>query len=677
MNNNEDRDKRANRTSAGNSAVASGAPRPTNGNSARQIPAAPPRNTSQMRTLGPVSDLERHLPAEWWKTLFNSVYLKTDADVVENDRNTELEVDWLVKSAGLESNDSILDLCCGQGRHCLALARRGFRNVVGLDRSRYLIRLARKRARAAQHNITFHEGDARRFRLPTGKFHCVAVLGNSFGYFDRPEDDDTVLDSVKRVLRPNGQIVLDITDGQWMRKNFDARTWEWIDQDQFVCRERSLSSDQSRLISREVVVHAERGVIADQFYAERLYTKDQITALLEQAGFLNVRHHGSLEAHSERNQDLGMMAHRMLITAQAPPKPATVARQGPLIPQVTVLLGDPHLPDSVKRDGMFNTEDLDTIDRLKRALGELTEYEFKYLDNHASLVTEIRKNPPRFVLNLCDEGYNNDAFMELHVPALLEMADVPYSGAAPPCLGLCYNKAIVRSIAQTLDIPVPAETYFDPNDSSASLPSAFPALVKPNYGDSSIGITVDSVVHTSAQLLGYLDRLGRELPGRAVLVQEYLTGAEYSVGIIGNPGLSNRVLPLLEVDFSALDPKLPPILGYESKWEPDSAYWNQVKYIEADVSEEITRRLSDHSLLLFERLGCRDYARFDFRADAHGEIKLLEVNPNPGWCWDGKLNLMAEFGGLRYADLLRLIIESAQERLAPKLRKPELVKAGR
>ena len=72
----------------------------------------------------------------------------------------------------------------------------------------------------------------------------------------------------------------------------------------------------------------------------------------------------------------------------------------------------------------------------------------------------------------------------------------------------------------------------------------------------------------------------------------------------------------------------------------------------------------DYSNILFERLGCRDYARFDFRADAEGEIRLLEVNPNPGWCWDGKLNLMAEIAGLRYSDLLKLIIEAAQERVA-------------
>ena len=76
------------------------------------------------------------------------------------------------------------------------------------------------------------------------------------------------------------------------------------------------------------------------------------------------------------------------------------------------------------------------------------------------------------------------------------------------------------------------------------------------------------------------------------------------------------------------------------------------------------QQLIDHSTRLFERLGCRDYARFDFRTDGKGEIKLLEVNPNPGWCWDGKLNLMAGFQGIRYMELLGQILSAAVERLS-------------
>jgi D-alanine-D-alanine ligase len=159
-----------------------------------------------------------------------------------------------------------------------------------------------------------------------------------------------------------------------------------------------------------------------------------------------------------------------------------------------------------------------------------------------------------------------------------------------------------------------------------------------------------------------MDKMLREFPGIPLLVQEYLTGAEYSVGIIGNPGEGYQFLPLLEVDYSGLDTDLPKILGYESKWLPDSPYWTQIRYHEADLDEESSRRLCDYSGRLFERLGCRDYARFDFRADANGTIKLLEANPNPGWCWDGKFNFMAEYAGMRYSEMLRMIIEAAQTR---------------
>jgi len=627
---------------------------------------APPARADKpgTRTLGPVSDLERHLPPDWWRSLFNSLYIQTDGDVVENDVNTTREVDLLIRSAGLEQNDRILDLCCGQGRHAIELARRGFRFVTGIDRSRYLVRLARKRARQRGLAVNFHEGDARKFRVTESSFHCICLLGNSFGYFDAEEDDLRVLEAVKRALRSGATLAMDLVDGDWMRSNFEKRSWEWIDQNHFVCRERSLDQDGQRLVSREVVVHAERGVIADQFYAERLFSRARIVALLEAAGFGAIRFHGVLEAESGRNQDLGMMAHRHFLTAQAPRKAAVQPGRGILLPDVTVLLGDPRLPDTVKRGGQFNAEDFETVQKLRDGLGELPGYRFTYRDNHASLMSDLRADPPKFVLNLCDERYNNDAFMELHVPALLEMLNIPYTGAGPSCLALCYNKALVRAVAETLDVPVPLETYVSPDDQSATIPSVFPALIKPCFGDSSIGITQHAVVHTPEQAITYIQHLRETLPGRPLLVQEFLTGNEYSVGLIGNPGLTMTVLPLLEVDYSRLNPDLPRILSYESKWEPDSPYWTQISYREAAVDEDLRRRLVDFSNLLFERLGCRDYARFDFRLDAQGTVKLLEVNPNPGWCWDGKMNLMAQFGAMRYADVLRLILEAAQERIA-------------
>lgn len=337
----------------------------------------------------------------------------------------------------------------------------------------------------------------------------------------------------------------------------------------------------------------------------------------------------------------------------------------PPFPEVTVLLGDPSLPDQVKLDGQFNPEDLDTVQRLKAALAELSEYRFRFHDNHADLLSEFQRQPPKFVFNLCDEGYQNDALMELHIPAILDALKIPYSGAGPICLGMCYDKSLIRAVARDLGVPVPAERYIAWEQGlSAEIPAVFPALAKPNLGDGSLGITQEAVVQSADELRTYLAQLRGTLPGRAVLLQEFLSGPEYTVALVGNVDQDFRVLPILEADYTELPPELPRILGYESKWDPTSPYWNQVKFREARIRPEVRGRLAGYSTRLFTRFGCRDYARFDYRTDAQGEIKLLEVNPNPGWCWDGKLNLMAGLAGLGYADLLRLILEAAQKRTA-------------
>ena len=631
-----------------------------------------PRRAPARSCLGPVADLESHLPAEWWRKLFNALYVKTDGDVVENAENTRREVDFIVSAAAIQPHSNILDLCCGQGRHCLELARRGFKHVMGVDRSRYLIRLAKKRAQTEGLSVAFKEGDARNPRLAEKQLRLRCHHGQLVRLLLQQAGRRKGLYAVGKLLRPSGQLVLDITDGAHMSENFERRSWEWIDEHHFVCRERSISADGERLISREVIVNDETGVIADQFYAERLYTRDSIGKLLEKTGFRNIRHHGHAEAVSDRDQDLGMMARRILLTADAPQLPARKARGKMQKLDVTVLLGDPRLPDGVKRDGEFNPEDLDTVRKLKDALSELANYKFRYLDNHATLERDLSDLRTDLVLNFCDEGYNNDPFKELHVPALLDVLGIPYTGGGPATLAACYDKGLVRAVAQGLDVPVPLETYVRPGDQGATLPSVFPALLKPNYGDSSQGITKDAVVNNEKSLLDYLERLRHEFPRRPILVQEFLTGPEYTVGLIGNPDQGLRALALLEVDYSRLDPNLPHILGYESKWEPDSPYWTQIRYHEANLPDHVQGQLIEHSARLFERLGCRDYARFDFRADAKGEIKLLEVNPNPGWCWDGKLNIMAGFQGMRYTELLSQILAAAEER-AGIVAKPQIL----
>lgn len=615
----------------------------------------------EIKCLGPVADLESHLPVDWWKSLFNSIYLKTDGDVVENDRATMSEIDTFLNITKLSKTDSILDLCCGQGRHSLELAKRGYSFISGVDRSRYLVRLARNRATKNGLSIKFSEGDARKLKFADDNFDCVMILGNSFGYFEQELDDLSVLKEARRTLVEKGLIYLDITDGQWMKTHFEKRSWEWISEELLVCRERNLAKDGQRLISRELVTHAEKGILADQFYAERLYTFDEIKTQLEKAGFEAVELHENLKGDSFRNQDLGMMQNRMLITARATPKKERPKSSKKSVIKCTVLLGDPKLPDQVKREGVFSEEDHHTVDKMKESLAKFKGFEFTYFNDHKSFIRKFSQNPPDFVFNLCDEGLNNDPFMELHPPAFMEMLGIPYSGAGPECLSICYNKSTVRAIAHEMDIPVPMEVWTDPSNNSASIPSILPALVKPAYGDSSIGITQDAVVHSAEELINYFDKLKKEMPGIPVLVQEFLEGREFSVGIIGN-GVSLEPLPILEVDYSRLPQNLPKILGYESKWHPESPYCTHIDYKHAELSDEVARYLIDASINLFNRLKCRDYARFDFRMNANGEPKLLEANPNPGWCWDGKMALMAEFAGMNYSEMLAKVLDAAVER---------------
>ena len=123
-------------------------------------------------------------------------------------------------------------------------------------------------------------------------------------------------------------------------------------------------------------------------------------------------------------------------------------------------------------------------------------------------------------------------------------------------------------------------------------------------------------------------------------------------------------LPPLEVDFSALPAGLAPVLSFESKTEPDSPYWTDIKFRKADLADEEREAMEAHARTMFARIGLKDYGRFDFRRGADGVIKLMEVNPNPAWANDGKFAFMAGFAGHDYPAMLNLILEAAQARLA-------------
>lgn len=602
---------------------------------------------------------------------------------------------------------TILDLCCGQGRHSLHLIKK-YPNlkVHGHDQSSYLISLAKERALAQcpdpSSRPVFTVGDCRSIPYPNNTFNLVILMGNSFGYFSEDEQDRAVLAEIQRILKLGGVLVLDLTDGEYMRHNFAERSWEWADETTFVCRERQLSPDSLRLNSREIITVTTKGVVRDQFYQERLYSRLEICSLLRREGFtpraetLN-ESNVTLGEMSKRGEDLGMMANRMFVTVvKALPELAPESKAEATIERITVapppvdliivLLGDPSKPCIGKLNNTWNEEDITTRSKLIEAL-ESSGSILKVIESHDLIHQSLTDNKNSFVFNLCDEGWHNDALKELHVPALLEMLGVQYTGAGPNCLAFCYDKGLVNRSSEAIGIPTANELTFIPNTSAphknqfkelgalVSKKIGFPAFIKPIKGDNSLGITSRSIVNSTSDLESYMIEL--ETHGiRQVLVQEYLQGTEYGIGVIGNPESGFTFLPILEVDFSEiLEQKLAPILGYESKWDPSSPYWTSIKYKTAQLSPLTEKTLKKHCVALWHRFNCRDYARFDFRCDIgrgdgvdplNGTIKLLEVNPNPGWCWDGKFAYMAKMGGYGYSDMLNLILNAAWNRIKKK-----------
>ncbi len=329
---------------------------------------------------------------------------------------------------------------------------------------------------------------------------------------------------------------------------------------------------------------------------------------------------------------------------------------------VGVLLGDPRLPYPYAVDGVFGEEEHEGVRQLEQALKQLSGYRFSWFDDHTTLIDDLRSRPPDLVLNLCDTGYRNNWELERDIPAFLEMLDIPYTGADPMAISVSTDKALVSMAAQRLGIAVPNETYVDLTRQPFELPATYPALIKPNNSGGSFGITETCVVHDAAEAEAYLQWLAEVLVPAEAVIQDFLTGSEFTLGMIGNPQAGFTVLPPLEVDYSQLDPELPPVLTYGSKADPDSPYWNKLSFKRADIDDVTYGQLVDAGAKLFRRLGFRDYCRIDFRNGADGLPRLIDANTNPTWFHDGKMAMMASWAGHDYGDMMRLILDAAVAR---------------
>jgi D-alanine-D-alanine ligase len=348
-------------------------------------------------------------------------------------------------------------------------------------------------------------------------------------------------------------------------------------------------------------------------------------------------------------------------------KPVGAVQASNRVKKVVVLLGDIRLYDPVAPGGVWDADDIETIDLLKKALGELKDYEFSYLDNHKTLLDELRalKGKVDLAFNLLDEGYYNDPRKELHVAALLEILGIPYTGATPQSMAIRLDKAIMKGVARQLGVPVAKGLLIDAGDPVPDLDMAFPVFVKPNNTDAGQGISRKSVccsLDAVKEVVADLRKdLCKEMP---ILVEEFLPGKDLTIGVLGNPGRPGLImLPIAEEDYSMLAPELPRICGQESKWDPTSPYW-KTKSIKAILPPETEKIIVEGTKRMFKYLECKDYARFDWRLDANGQPKLLDANANPGWCWDSHMVKLSAMIGLTYPQMLGKILAFAIERNA-------------
>ncbi|MGD8992526.1 MAG: class I SAM-dependent methyltransferase [Desulfobacterales bacterium] len=249
----------------------------------------------------------------WWKTLFDEVYLLTDARSVCDPQITRREVDLICRLLPIVGGHRILDLCGGHGRHSLELSRRGFLACTLLDYSETLINIAKATACNDNLEIKFICADARQLEIAPDSYDHVIIMGNSLGYVQEAGADAKIIAEVYRVLRGGGWILLDVADGSAIRSSFRPNAWHEIGDSVIVCRQREIQ--EPFVCAREIVLSKTEGLIRDQNYAIRIYDAADVSNLLAQSGFRHIEIHTDFSPHTA-DGDYGFMNNRMIAVAQ-------------------------------------------------------------------------------------------------------------------------------------------------------------------------------------------------------------------------------------------------------------------------------------------------------------------------------------------------------------------------
>ena len=250
---------------------------------------------------------------DWWKTMFDEIYLITDARSVCDETLTCREVDVICELLPLNSGHRILDLCGGHGRHTFELFKRGFTECTLLDYSQTLIDIAQSEAVKNDYAVEFIQCDARNTQLHSSTFDHVIIMGNSLGYIQAPDADTKIIAEAFRVLRPEGWLLVDVTDGDVVKNSFSPNSWHEIGDQTVVCRQRELNGNI--LNAREMVIDKQTGLVRDRTYAVRLYDSESLGVLLQQSGFSNIKVYANFSPH-RLDGDYGFMNNRIIGVGQ-------------------------------------------------------------------------------------------------------------------------------------------------------------------------------------------------------------------------------------------------------------------------------------------------------------------------------------------------------------------------
>ena len=250
-------------------------------------------------------------------------------------------------------------------------------------------------------------------------------------------------------------------------------------------------------------------------------------------------------------------------------------------------------------------------------------------DSVEPLIWDLTNPQPDLVFNLA-ESFRGKSALESNVAALLNLLDVRYTGSSPTGLILAGDKTLTKKVLTFHGIQSAkfATMYRGQSDWVGDID--FPLLVKPPQEDASLGITQKSVVNDVKELLDVISSTQQEYQS-PVLVEEFIDGREFYVGVIGNSRV--EALPLIELDFSKFPAGLPKIASWEAKWGDDgdekgAQFEGTQSIFPTDLSEELTKKIQQVAVDSFQALRLRDYARIDIRVTANEQIYVIEANPN-------------------------------------------------